>query len=540
VTTELTAQDIPAALLAGGAYFLVNNGLVATVVALSTGLTASEVLADDVRFQMATSSILLGLAPVTAHAANFSVFMLPLLLLPMLGVHSNARMALNRQREALHDNLTGLPNREFFRRRAEKALLTSQAADQRMAIMILDLDHFKEINDTLGHHIGDEVLMEVANRLVGTAPEGVTMARLGGDEFAAVIPDVARPQDVLDLAARVAERLREPIVVDGVRMGVQASIGISLAPDHADSVPTLLKRADIALYRAKAARGDVQVYRPEIDRHTVERLSLLGDLHGAVDKNEFVLAFQPQLCTRTGDVLGVEALARWMHPRHGVIGPDVFIPLAENSGLISPFSRWGIDCAVGTLAAWRRQGHDITMSVNVSARLLSDLELPVFVAEVLARHDVPASRLVVEVTESTIMADPKRATEVLGALRTLGVKLAIDDYGTGYSSLSYLRRLAIDELKIDKSFILQMGLDDNSAIIVRSTVELAHSLGLVVTAEGVEDQPTQQTLDDLGCDRVQGFYHSRPLSREALEAWLNARRATADDRLVAELTGGSA
>jgi EAL domain-containing protein (putative c-di-GMP-specific phosphodiesterase class I) len=229
-----------------------------------------------------------------------------------------------------------------------------------------------------------------------------------------------------------------------------------------------------------------------------------------------------------------------MHPRHGVIGPDVFIPLAENSGLISPFSRWGIDCAVGTLAAWRRQGHDITMSVNVSARLLSDLELPVFVAEVLARHDVPASRLVVEVTESTIMADPKRATEVLGALRTLGVKLAIDDYGTGYSSLSYLRRLAIDELKIDKSFILQMGLDDNSAIIVRSTVELAHSLGLVVTAEGVEDQPTQQTLDDLGCDRVQGFYHSRPLSREALEAWLNARRATADDRLVAELTGGSA
>ncbi len=537
LTTELTARHVLAALLAGAVYFVVNNGLVATAVALSTGLALTEVLADDVRFQLATSSILLGLAPVTAHAANFSVIMLPLLLLPMLGVHSNARMALNRQREALHDNLTGLPNREFFRRRAEKALLTSEALGADLAIMILDLDHFKEINDTLGHHVGDEVLREVATRLVETAPQGVTVARLGGDEFAAVLAEVGSHQDVLDLAAVIAERLREPIVVDGVRMGVQASIGISVAPAGTESVQTLLKQADIALYRAKSARGDVQVYRPEIDRHTVERLSLLGDLHAAVDQDEFVLAFQPQLCTRSGDVLGVEALARWMHPRHGLIGPDVFIPLAENSGLISPLSRWGIDRAVAQLASWRAQGHDITVSVNVSARLLSDLALPSFVEEVLTRHGVPASRLVVEVTESTIMADPKRATDVLGTLRSLGVRLAIDDYGTGYSSLSYLRRLAIDELKIDKSFILQMGLDDNSAIIVRSTVELAHSLGLVVTAEGVEDRHTQETLDDLGCDRVQGFYHSRPLSAPALEAWLNARRATRDDRLVAELTG---
>jgi diguanylate cyclase (GGDEF)-like protein len=540
LTTDLQARHIPAALLAGGAYFVVNNGLVATAVALSTGLSLTEVLADDVRFQLATSSILLGLAPVTAHAANFSVLMLPLLLLPMLGVHSNAKMALNRQREALHDNLTGLPNREFFRRRAEKALVTSEAQGTDLAIMILDLDHFKEINDTLGHHVGDQVLREVATRLVDTAPAGVTVARLGGDEFAAVLTDVGDQQDLLDLAALLAERLREPIVVDGVRMGVQASIGIAVSPAHAESVQTLLKQADIALYRAKSARGDVQVYRPEIDRHTVERLSLLGDLHAAVEQEEFVLAYQPQLCARTGDVLGVEALARWMHPRHGLIGPDVFIPLAENSGLISPLSRWGINRAVEALASWRGRGHDITVSVNVSARLLSDLALPAFVQEVLTRHGVPASRLVVEVTESTIMADPKRATEVLGELRELGVRLAIDDYGTGYSSLSYLRRLAIDELKIDKSFILQMGLDDNSAIIVRSTVELAHSLGLVVTAEGVEDSHTQQTLDDLGCDRVQGFLHSRPLPGHAIEPWLNTRRAARDDRLVAELTRGSA
>jgi diguanylate cyclase (GGDEF)-like protein len=540
LTTDLSAQDIPAALLAGVVYFVVNNGLVATAVALDSGLSPLEVLAEDVRFQIATSSILLGLAPVTAHAADFSVLMLPLLLLPMLGVHSNARMALNRQHEALHDGLTGLPNREFFRRRAEKALLTCQAAGDKMAIMIFDLDHFKEINDTLGHHVGDEVIREVASRLAATVPAGVMVARLGGDEFAAVLPHVGAQQDVVDLAQLLVERLREPIVVDGVRMGVQASIGISLSPDHADSVPTLLKRADIALYRAKAVRGDIQVYRPEIDRHTVEKLSLLGDLHSAIDKAQFVLVFQPQVCARTGDVLGVEALSRWIHPRHGVIGPDTFIPLAENSGLISLLSRWGIESAVASLADWRSRGHDFTMAFNISARLLSDLDLPDFIAEVLARHRVPTSRFAIEVTESTIMADPKRASEVLGRLRDLGVSLAVDDYGTGYSSLSYLRRIAVDELKIDKSFILQMGLDDNSAIIVRSTIELAHSLGLIVTAEGVEDLPTLQTLQSLGCDRVQGFYFSRPLPALALEAWLNARRVVSNDRLVIELTGGAA
>ncbi len=540
LTTRLHAEHIPAALLAGVAYFVVNNGLVATVVGLSSGLSPSAVLKDDVRFQIATSSILLGLAPVTAHAANFSVFMLPLLLLPMLGVHSNAQMALSRQRESMHDNLTGLPNREFFRRRADKALLTSKANGHTMAIMIFDLDHFKEINDTLGHQVGDEVICEVARRLAASVPDGVMMARLGGDEFAAVLPQVSGQQDVLDLAAVMLERLREPVVVNGVRMGIQASIGISMAPDHADSVPTLLKRADIALYRAKTARGDVQIYRPEIDRHTVERLSLLGDLHSAIEKDQFVLAFQPQICARTGDVLGVEALSRWMHPKHGLIGPDVFIPLAESSGVISPLSRWCIELAVSSLARWRGIGHDITMSVNVSARLLSDLDLPGFIAETLNRHQVPASRLTVEVTESTIMSDPVRATEVLGMLRELGVCLAVDDYGTGYSSLSYLRRLAVDELKIDKSFILQMGLDDHSQIIVRSTIELAHSLGLVVTAEGVEDLPTLQGLQELGCDRVQGFFYSRPLTFSALEAWLNGRRIDSNDRLLAELTGGAA
>ncbi len=526
LSTSFGPGDIPAALLASAVYFCVNNGLVATVVSLEAGIPVLKVLGEDVRFQLATSSILLGLAPVAAHVGTFSVAMLPLLVLPILGVHRNAQMSLRRQHEAMHDALTDLPNRELLRRRAHKAMTLVDDAHP-VAVMLIDLDHFKEINDTMGHHVGDLVICEVATRLESFAREGLTVARLGGDEFAVLLTDVEGPVSAALVANEMATRLREPVVVDSVRLGVQASVGIALAPQDADSFETLLKRADIALYRAKSNRGDIQSYRPEIDGYTIERLSLLGDLHSAVDSDEFVLAFQPQICARTGDVLSVEALSRWLHPRHGLVNPDVFIPLAENSGLISRLSRWGIEEAVRTLRTWQDLGHDLSMAVNVSARLLTDLDLPDFVADVLARHGVSPTRLTVEVTESTIMADPKRALEVLGAIRATGVSLAIDDYGTGYSSLSYLRRIEADELKIDKSFVLQMGLDDNSAIIVRSTIELGHSLGLTVTAEGVEDRATDETLQRLGCDRVQGFFHSRPLSAAAMEAWLNERRRAA-------------
>ncbi len=532
--TSFGPEDIPAALLASAVYFCVNNGLVATVVALDGGIPLLKVLGEDVRFQLATSSILLGLAPVAAHVGTFSVAMLPLLVLPILGVHRNAQMSLRRQHEAMHDSLTDLPNRELVRRRAQKALAIADDAHP-VAVMLIDLDHFKEINDTMGHHVGDQVLREVAKRLEAIASDTVTVARLGGDEFAVLLTDIGSASAAARAAADLAATLREPVVVDSVRLGVQASVGIAVAPQDADSFETLLKRADIALYRAKSNRGEIQSYRPEIDGYTIERLALLGDLHGALENDEFVLAFQPQVCARTGDVLSVEALTRWLHPRHGLVNPDVFIPLAENSGLIGRLSRWGIEHAVITLRRWRDLGHDVSMAVNVSARLLTDLDLPEFVAEVLARHGVPATRLTVEVTESTIMADPKRALEVLGRMRAMGVSLAVDDYGTGYSSLSYLRRIEADELKIDKSFVMQMGLDDNSAIIVRSTIELGHSLGLTVTAEGVEDRATHDALQALGCDRLQGYFHSRPLSAPAMEAWLNERRRIGAERTAEQL-----
>ena len=522
LTTELAPGDILPALLAAAAYFLVNNGTVAIVVALDSGQNPLAVLREDIRVQGMSSSILLGLAPVAAVAADFSLFVIPLLVLPLVGVQHNAWIAAQRQHEALHDGLTGLPNRELFRRRAERALTQAEGSDRKVAVMLLDLDHFKEVNDTLGHHVGDGLLREVASRVTAVVPEQVTVARLGGDEFAVLVPDAGGTTSVTALAETITARLREPVVADGVRIGVQASIGIAISPEHASTVETLLKRADIALYRAKTNRGETQVYRAEIDQHTVLRLSLLGDLHTALDNDEFELVFQPQVMTSTGRVAGIEALMRWRHPSHGVIPPDVFIPLAENTGLIGAMSQRAMESALSTLATLRAAGHDLEVAVNVSARLLSDLELPRWVAQMLHDAQVPAARLTIEVTESTITADPVRAMQVLRDLREIGVRLTVDDFGTGYSSLSYLRRLQPDELKVDKSFVMQMSSDENSAVIVRSTIELAHGLGLSVVAEGVEDQLTYDALDVLGCDRIQGFHVARPMSVPALKAWLDA------------------
>ncbi|MFN8074260.1 MAG: EAL domain-containing protein [Kineosporiaceae bacterium] len=530
--SRIDADAVPAALVAAAIYFVLNNLMVAVVVALAEdGVTIRGVLLEDVRVQSLTSSILLGMAPVAGVLADFSIWMVPLIVLPLIGVQYSAWIATLRQHEALHDTLTGLPNRSLFNVRAERAItaLGASAPDTRVGVMLVDLDHFKEVNDTLGHHVGDGLLREVASRITAALPTGVTVARLGGDEFAVLVPDAAGIAEVTLLAERVAARLREPVLADGVRVGVQASIGIAVCPEHARNVETLVQRADIALYRAKDNRGEIQVYRAEIDQHTVLRLSLLGDLNSAVDNHEFELLYQPQVDTSTGRTVAVEALMRWRHPTHGLISPNVFIPLAESTGTIGPMSRNAVQAALTTLALLRGSGYDISMAVNVSARLLSDLELPTWIRQMLLAAAVPPSRLTIEVTESTITADPRRAMQVLRELREIGVRLAVDDFGTGYSSLSYLRRLQPDELKIDKSFVLQMLADENSAVIVRSTVELGHGLGLSVVAEGVEDQATYDALGDLGADRIQGFHIARPMNSPALKTWLDASAVAAGD-----------
>ena len=531
--TGLQPHDILPSLAAAATYFLVNNGAVAVVVGLDSGQRVLHVLREDVRVQSLTSSILLGLGPVAAVIADFSLLMVPLLVLPLIGVQHNAWIAAQRAHDALHDGLTNLPNRELFRRRAERAIEQAEAGGSQVAVMLLDLDHFKEVNDTLGHHVGDGLLREVAGRVASVLPEGLTLARLGGDEFAVLVPSPRDGDEVTVLAEDVIGCLREPMIAENVKIGVQSSIGIAAYPEHGDTIDTLLQRADIALYMAKSNRGEIQVYRPEIDQYTVTRLSLLGDLHAAVDGTEFEMLFQPQVDTGSGRVVAVEALMRWYHPSHGMISPDVFIPLAENTGLISPLTRSAMRQALGVLAGLRAAGHDVSVAVNMSARLLSDLELPRWVSAMLSGTGVPASQLTIEVTETTIAADPQRTMLVLKELREIGVRLAVDDFGTGYSSLSYLRRLQPDELKVDKSFVMQMSSDENSAVIVRSTVELGHGLGLSVVAEGVEDQETYDALSDLGCDRIQGFLIGRPMSASALKPWMAAREAALTERSLA-------
>ncbi len=526
-STDLRQSDLLPALLACAMYFVVNNGLVAAAVSIDTGTSALAVIREDIRVQGITSAILLGLAPVAAHVVAYSPAMVLLLLLPIVGVHHNAQLVMRRQHEALHDPLTDLPNRELLRRRLERAIAAAKAGEHRVAVMVLDLDHFKEINDTLGHHVGDQVIREVAQRLVGFLPPESTMARLGGDEFAVLCPEVHEAIEAEVLGAAICARLQEPAVIEGVRLAVAASIGVAIYPDHASSGESLLKRADIALYRAKNRRGEMRVYGNEIDGHTLERLALLSDLHTGLENEEFVLHFQPIVETGSGRVVSAEALMRWLHPRQGLVSPDLFIPLAENTNLIAPLTRLAITRAAQACRSWLDQGFDLTVSVNLSARLLSDVDLPGWIGAILRQHDLPPSRLTIEVTESTIMSDPKRAMDVLASLRESGITLAIDDYGTGYSSLAYLRRLSVHDLKIDKSFVLQMSSDDNSAIIVRSTIELAHNLGLTVTAEGVEDAGTLEALTQLGCDRVQGFHYARPTSAEAFVRWLNDRNETA-------------
>ncbi len=522
IHSSFSPSDIPGTVVAALVFFLVNNGAVALVVALDQRLPALDVLREDVRVQGMTSAILLGLAPVAVVVADFSLWMLPMLVLPLLGVQRSAWVAARRQFEALHDGLTGLANRILFHHRTDRALVAGRGGDGYVAVMLLDLDHFKEVNDTLGHHVGDDLLRQVAERVGAALPDGVTLARLGGDEFAVLLPDAGAVEDVLAAAERVATVLHTPVLADGVRIGVQASIGIAHQPVAQATRDLLLQQADIALYRAKENRGEIQVYRPEIDQHTVQRLSLLADLHAAVGRGEFRLVYQPQVDTRTGRVVAVEALLRWHHPSQGVVPPDVFVPLAEQSGVVAALTRAALAEALTTLSLLHASGHRVEMAVNISARLLSDLELPRMVRDLIDARGVPATCVTIEVTESTISADPRRAMQVLKELRDTGMRVAVDDFGTGYSSLSYLRRLQPDELKVDRSFVTHMLDDENNAVIVRSTVELGHGLGLSVVAEGVEDDKTFARLRELGCDRVQGFLVARPMSVAALKVWLDS------------------
>jgi predicted signal transduction protein with EAL and GGDEF domain len=468
------------------------------------------------------------------------------------------RQARENDRLARYDGLTGLPNRTLFLEALAGALSRERARGRSVAVALLDLDGFKEINDTLGHATGDAVLREVGERLraltdaraaaetprapiehpsiprrggrvgVDSAPErGALLARLAGDEYALMTSCATGAHglsEALALADLAQAALEAPVEVDGIALNIDASIGLALAPQHADALDTLLQHADVALDRAKAHRSRVEVYAAEYDRFDAARLTLLGEVRPALERGEFVLHYQPQADLRSGKVTGVEALLRWRHPERGLVPPLQFIPLIEQTALVGPIAMHVIDGALEQLARWRDHGVHLTMSVNLSARNLLDPELPRRVGTLLARHAVPAHRLTVEVTEGATMSDPDRAVRVLSELREQGVGVSIDDFGSGHASIAYLTRLPASELKIDRSFITGMCQSAREEAIVRSTIDLARHLNLHVVAEGIETAEVWGRLAELGCDTAQGYLLSRPLPREEFASWLRARR----------------
>jgi diguanylate cyclase (GGDEF)-like protein len=535
-TFDPVIREMVAALAAAIVFLIANQWLVSTVVALDSEQHIGPIFVADLRFQAMTAGVLAILAPVAALLIQTQPLMLPMLLAPIAAVHNSARLAVAMGRQASHDALTGLANRELFRDRAVRALEDARRSSQSLAIMMIDLDHFKEINDTLGHQVGDELICEVAHRLEEARPEGATVARLGGDEFAVLLPDIPDLSVAEDVATYLLSVLGKPFSVGGVRLVVQASLGIALSPDHGDDVHTLMRRSDIALYEAKRERARFCAYSNEDeDTHTPQRLTILTDLRSAVEADQIFLVYQPKIDVASGEVRGVEALVRWNHPTRGIQYPDVFIPLAENTGLISSITFFVIENALRQVRTWQEAGVDLSVAVNLSVRHLTDMSLPDRIAVALERWGVAPSRLVIEVTESSIMTDPKRASVVLQQLRRIGVDVSIDDYGTGHASLNYLKQFDIDELKIDRSFIMNLDIDSSDAIIVASTVELGHNLGLRIVAEGVEDGETLDWLTSLGCDVAQGYHIGRPMAPEAVLEVVERRRVPGDSQAPSAL-----
>jgi diguanylate cyclase (GGDEF)-like protein len=426
------------------------------------------------------------------------------------------------RRQALHDGLTGLPNRTLLNERLRQALAGSDTSGEPVSLLIMDLDQFKEVNDALGHDHGDKLLVEMSRRLQRVLREIDTIARLGGDEFAVLLTQHADVKGALAIAGRIRSALEQPFQLGGISVQTSASIGIALAPDHGTEAETLAQRADVAMYTAKRGGDGIAVYSPEHDQSSVRRLALLGELRQAIQNDELVLHYQPVLDLRTGVVRGVEALVRWQHPEFGLMPPGEFIELAEVSGAIHALTRWVVERSVRQAATWQREGRDLTVAVNLSVRNLYDPDLVPWLADLLLDHGVGADKVALEITESELMDDPLLAMEVLGRIKALGPTTSIDDFGTGYSSLSYLKNLPIDQLKIDRSFVGNMARDESDLTIVRSTIDLSHNLGLAVVAEGVEDGPTLQMLAGLGCDHAQGYFVSRPVPIEMLTPWLEA------------------
>lgn len=434
------------------------------------------------------------------------------------------------RRLAWHDSLTDLPNRALFTDRTERAVASARRSGASVAILLINLDRFKEVNDTLGHHIGDALIREIATRLQGELRDADTIARLGGDEFAVLMPEVRDPDAPVHCALRVLDAVRRPFEVEGVTLEIDASVGAAKFPDDGADVTRLLQCADVAMYAAKEEHTGLVQYVASLDEHTPERLALFGELRRAIENEELVLHYQAKADVVTGRVTGVEALVRWQHRMRGLLSPNQFIDVAEQTGLIRPMTRYVLDRALQDCRTWRDRGLELSVAVNLSPRNLLDGRLPGQIHELLGRHGLPPDALELEITESTAMVDPVRALQILDELHRSGIRLSVDDYGTGHSSLAYLSHLPIDTLKIDQSFVMDMAADPKGDVIVRSTIDLARNLGLLVVAEGVESRQVYHRLSELGCDSAQGFWLARPGPAETIPDVISAIEQRLHDR----------
>jgi diguanylate cyclase len=547
--TDWQLSTLPQLTLGAVAYLLISRTLLWLCAAPPGGLPSMAGAA--LLRQGLVAVALLCIAPLIVVVAVDKPVVLPLFAVPLMALDSTMWMASARDEDQLIDPLTRLPNRQWLLERTRAAIEDSEAEAEadgarpgRCALVLIDLDSFRSVNDTLGHLTGDQLLLKISDRIQravqeasadapgggrgGVLPPGAVAARLGGDEFAVLLPRVDSATSAQRAARDLVGTLGAPLDLDGLTLVVEASAGVAVYPDHAPEAEGLLRRADVAMYAAKRDRSGVEVYEASRDVNTPDRLALLGDLRRALDLGQVELHYQPKV-RFDGAVAGLEALVRWRHPDRGAVPPDEFITIAETSGLMPRLTEYVMEAALGQVARWREAGLTVPVAVNVSPR---DVFTPGFagaVAARLARHGVPAGSLQLEITEHVMLEDPQQAADTLAGLTGHGVRMSLDDFGTGYSSLVHLRRLPVSELKIDRSFVARLSVDSEDAEIVRCTVELAHSLGLVVVAEGVEDDETWERLRDLGCDAVQGWLVAAAMPAAETTAWLRARDGGAAD-----------
>jgi diguanylate cyclase (GGDEF)-like protein len=510
------AKDLAALSVAAAVFFVVNNGVVGIAVAWYQQVPFRRYFSNDARFVIVTGGVMLMVAPLVVAATWYSTALVPLFLAPIFAMYNTVWQSARDNHAARHDLLTSLPNRSGFQ---DAVAATLTGCRRESCLLLIDLDRFKDVNDTLGHHFGDVLLKHVAQRFRDALGPQDHIARLGGDEFA-IIGTGRDRESARELALRITDSLRAPFDLEGVVVGTQASVGIAMFPDDAHEVERLLQKADVAMYRAKATRSGVLLYDECHDDNSPAKLALTAGLRSAIDANEIEVHYQPQLDLVTRRVIAVEALVRWNHPDLGLLAPDQFIEIAEHTNVIKPLTARVLELALEQSARWRELGIDVPVAVNISAHVLVGDEFSDQVLAAIQTAGASADRLKLEVTESALLVDPQRARQVLKSLARLGVQSAIDDFGTGYSSLAYLAELPVSEVKIDRSFVGRMAAGSSETIIVNSTIDLAHHLGLRAVAEGVEQFSQLEQLRALGCDAVQGFAISAPMTAEKATAWL--------------------